>query len=65
LTRVKRVLLNVNGSIDKEMLGTIDHSTLRTERSGISKFLSRIWNLVLSADTFTTGGPSRVKEGTV
>jgi hypothetical protein len=60
-------LLKVNGSIDTEMFGIIDHSTLRIERLGISKFLNKIWNLVLSAETFTMppDGPSRVKEGTV
>ena len=36
LTSVKSVLLKVRGSIDTEMFGTIDQSTLRTERSGIS-----------------------------
>ena len=67
LIRVRRVLLKVNGSVYTEIFGTIDHSTFRTERSGSSKFLNRIWNLALSAETFTVppGGPSRVKDGTV
>jgi hypothetical protein len=67
LRRVNRVLLKVKGSVYTEMFGTIDHSTLRTERSGSSKFLNRIWNLALSAETFTVppDGPSRVNDGTV